>query len=277
MCVSPGIPLDMSRIARLTALAVPAATEAMWDAFADAGPAEPIPAILVLPPDSRPDHSSAAGGALIAALTERAGLPIDPARSSIVHADRAGASTALMRAMSMGTGPVLVGAVDSFCEPAALRWLDERFMLHGLDVEDGFIPSEGAGFCVIGPQRRDALARITFVAEQEEATDVNLGAAMSSLFARAGTLPWVLSDQNGESWRAIEWGFVATRQALHAHLDRPLLELGDVGAAAGMLLTNLACERWRRRFAPSRRVGVALANDDARRGLIVLEQIAEAA
>ncbi len=153
----------------------------------------------------------------------------------------------------------LVGGADSYLFPDRLASLDRDYRIKSERSPDGFIPGEAAAWllleCKDGPRKRPgrALASLLAVDGQTCGGDDlshNTGMALS------GTLKAVLAlnehspevvycDLNGETARSKEWGYTLTR--LGALLGNPLrLEhpadcLGDLGAAAGAVLTGLAC------------------------------------
>ena len=80
--------------------------------------------------------------------------------------------------------------------------------------------------------------------------------------------PWLIVDQNGETYRAHEWGCALTR-LIEDHRGfqnpvvwYPVISVGDTGAAAGVVQTSMALQAFHRGYAPARQV-VLLAGADA--------------
>jgi len=249
--------------------------------------------IVVAAPDARPSADKRMGRALIEALAARAGVVVDLARSSVVFGGHAGFAVALERALAESeetNQPILVGAIDTYHDPAALRWLEDEKRLHGPLCRDGFIPAEGAAFAVVtasGDARASGLAAVRAVVtgvdvSDEASEDPKLATAMTDIVRRAaealppGPLEWVLVDDNGERHRVKEWSFVTVRNRERFDpdktvLDRPYFEAGDCGAATGGLLTAAICMGWAIGGAPAPRALIALHADGIARAAFVLE------
>jgi 3-oxoacyl-[acyl-carrier-protein] synthase I len=295
-CTVGGMGPDVQGLERWVRLSVPALREALSSAES-----APIPMILAAPAAGRADDEDQAGRALLDGLALRSERPIDVARSELVRVGQAGGAVAFARAgeiVAAGAPRVLVGGVDSYLHPGVLRELDEQHRLHGLDVEDGFVPGEGAAFCLVeaaqpmlranrgsAPARRDRARRaptpdvtISGWAEGEESSvrtgEPNVARAMTKLVASlADGCDWVLSDVNGEAHRVREWGMVETRtlRGRSVVTMRPVDELGDVGAASGPLFVVLAATMLSLGCAPGRSALVALHSDGPARGVIRVE------
>ena len=224
------------------------------------------------------------------------------------HAGMAFALEAALEEIHRGAPSIVVGAVDSYYHPDVLEWLDAECRLHSIDAENGFIPGEGAAFLRLSPslgrplKSRDALARETREERESRArreareapvllrrvetgkeetvtTDApNIGAAMTgilhnlALSAPHGALAWSLTDVNGERHRVREWGLASGRGAFadNAIHERPVDELGDLGAASGAVLAGLAVELFRAGAAPKTSVVVGLSSEGVERGAFLL-------
>lgn len=154
----------------------------------------------------------------------------------------------------------LVGGVDSYVEPATLDWLEENDQLHVPANAWGFIPGEAASFCLLCsvdtakkyrlPVRAQLLAVATTVEENRIKTEtVCIGkgltlAVKNCLQELPGDvrIDYTICDQNGEAYRADEFGFMLAR--LSERFADPSDYLapadcwGDVGAASGPLFIN---------------------------------------
>jgi 3-oxoacyl-[acyl-carrier-protein] synthase-1 len=287
-CTAVGIAPDVFGYDRLLALAAPAA----WQASKSVD--EPVPLMLALPEPGRADDDARFDGT-VADLAAAGALLIDSARSRVFRAGHAGGAHAVAEAMAMlaahgAPDAVLVGGVDSWIHPELLRELDGAFRLHALDVDDGFIPSEGAAFMLLrrgrvrgaAGVRSAATARENSGAEDRAAENSgaedapNVATAMTALVHActdlAGPIGWVLSDVNGERHRISEWSRVAIRTLAGAddHVRIPDL-LGDIGAATGTMAATLAVTQWRTGCAPAATALVALHADGVDRGVLLLE------
>jgi len=161
-----------------------------------------------------------------------------------------------------------------------LSWLDAEMRLHAHDVDDGFIPGEGAAFLLLADEGPHAphweVASLRNAPETSWFRDEpNVGEAMTNIvhgLREVGPIGWVMSDVNGQRARVLEWAMVQTRALERAitHVRLPEL-LGDVGAASGPLMCALADVWLRTGCAPAERALLALHSDGAARGGVLLE------
>lgn len=284
VCTAPGIAPDLFGVDRMMALLAPALRAALLR-VPDPGP---WPLILAVPEAARPDDDRRLDGPLLEALAAIGRISLDEARSRTVRGGHAGFATALdiaLQEIAKGATKVLVGAVDSYYHEAVLRWLDDEHRLHALDVENGFVPGEGAAVLALTtrpPSEAGSNVVIKGVATGREDTVIleepNLGSAATSLLGRLAELvpnhklAWSLSDVNGERHRVREWGFASGRgafsdDAVHA---RPAEDFGDVGAATGGLYAACLWELFRVKASPHDTACVALASDGAERGAFLM-------
>ena len=297
-CRMLGLPETIHGYDRLLRIAAPALCEA-WGPGADAR-GEPIPLVVALPESGRADDDARFDHELVRDLAARSRRRVDVERSRVVRAGHAGGAIAVeiaarMLAQPGGPAAVLVGGVDSYHHPGVLEWLDAELRLHGPATEDGFIPSEGAAFALLTrlrPERGEAppvaaLRRVITGRETTATTDEpNLAATMTAILhaLRAdGPISWVLSDLNGEPYRAREWTLAEERALArgepstspHSELihDELAGELGDLGAATGPTLLAIACAYFEAGCAPAKDVVIALASDGAERGALRVEAV----
>lgn len=162
----------------------------------------------------------------------------------------------------------LVGGADSWIDPQRLEAIDYAGRLHSVNYTWGFIPGEGAGFCLIatGATARqfqlNPLAEVAAVATAQESKvmgsqTVCIGEGLTAAFR--GVLDPVhrvthsYCDFNGETYRADEFGFSVcrTRECFEdAGSFTAAAECwGDVGAASGTLAITLPLAAWNRRYA----------------------------
>jgi 3-oxoacyl-[acyl-carrier-protein] synthase-1 len=177
-------------------------------------------------------------------------------------------------------------AVDTYHEHGRLRHLDESHRLLSERSPDGFRPGEAAVafLCEARAGLRPALValrRTSFASEPRPFTSELQSSArgLSAAVERAagkGTVPWVLSDLNGESYRAFEWGMLQARLAdrfeAMTRLDHPADCTGDVGAATGALLLACVAHAYSRRAAPAPSALLYVGADDGLRAAATVER-----
>jgi 3-oxoacyl-[acyl-carrier-protein] synthase I len=275
---------------RLVALAAPALRELM-----DTLPPgvsldrhQPVVLLLALPEpwDGEPEEMSSVAG-LLSDVARSAQLSLDD-RSTAIRLGSAGFAALLARAATFSRDvPVIVGAVDSFHEPARMKTLDRNFRLLSGRAGNGFIPSEAACFFLVAPMAKRAsesppLAVVKFVATaEEEQTYPVVARALTKLTTDPRLprpVPWVLSDANGEHHRVRKFTYTRMRnkdvfhhrpeQTRREHLHT---EIGDVGAATAALSMAYATMGFSLGFAPARSALVLSASEGAARSLVFLE------
>jgi len=245
---------------RLPLLAAESAARALDDAGIEA--ARSIGVALCLPGPPRPD----AVGTLDASWTS----PFEEmfaARQIVPHirAFCEGAAAialaiqdALARLNRGDEAAALIGGADSWLPLQLLRWLEDRRRLKIGEHLDGLMAGEAAGFLVlespgrrVGSKRALAVLKAASLAREPGHFESNepclsLGyteAVRSALTAvDPGRAPRVLlSDLNGESYKAKEWAVAELRtvpQGLVSHLH-PADCFGDIGSVAGVVQLGL--------------------------------------
>lgn len=258
--------------ARLSALAIPAAREALAPL---AGRTAARIVMALGHGNQRPGHDERTAASLIGALCDalRALVIIeDVLHSGEGHAAGLWAMQAAQRLISANRADaVLAGAVDSYLSRDTLEWLDDHEQLHSDGNIYGFCPGEAAGFVLI--TRADVarylgsapLASLVSVGTGNESNRIGtesicLGHGLSSAF-REATKPLgaqqkidrIICDMNGERYRGNEYGFAVLkcpgRFKAAAHFEAPADCWGDVGAASGPLYAGLVIEAEARGYA----------------------------
>ncbi len=194
------------------------------------------------------------------------GLKVDRERSVVVAEGRAAALMALEQALSFldgdPTAAVVVGGVDTFLDLRLLGARDAEQRILGTRVMDGFIPGEGAAFCVLsGPEARSGRTAVT-VTGAASASDPGhrygsapakgegLAMAIDQLRHRLSPPPppvaTTFAGFNGENFEAKLWGVARLRHtdffAPDMVIEHPADKFGDAGAAMGAILLALAAE-----------------------------------
>lgn len=154
----------------------------------------------------------------------------------------------------------LVGGVDSYIDPDTLDWIEENEQLHVPINAWGFIPGEAASFCLLCskdtahkyklPVKAQLLAVSTTIEENKIKTEtVCLGKGLTLAVKNClRELPedfkidYTICDQNGEAYRADEFGFMLARLSERfvdpSDYMAPADCWGDVGAASGPLFIH---------------------------------------
>ena len=254
-CRTPLLPTDARRTDRMIALAV-TALASMGDVLA-ARHLSTVPLFLGLP------HRVTGADfdeARVVTEIERA----LPAQARLGHVSRyregrAAFFTALNAGLLALASPqrpraVLVGGLDSQCDPASLAALVAEGRILGQGTIDGLIPGEGAGVILLAPPgQKGEIGRVLGCSladdprpftSSEPALAEGLSAALRelgrdvSLTARRPDR--VLSCQTGETFWATELSRAYLRNA--ALMPEPMINeysaaaFGDAGAASGALL-----------------------------------------
>jgi len=157
----------------------------------------------------------------------------------------------------------LVGGVDSYIDPDTLDWIEDNEQLHIPSNAWGFIPGEASAFCLVCsvktanrynlPIKAQLLAIATAHEENCIKTEtICIGEGLTSAVSKAlQVLPdgvkinQTYCDQNGEAYRADEFGFMLARLSKYfvdpSEYVAPADCWGDVGAASGVLFVQLVC------------------------------------
>lgn len=165
----------------------------------------------------------------------------------------------------------LAGGIDSYIDPDTLDWIEESEQLHISSNAWGFIPGEAASFCLLCsretadkynlPVQAELIAIATANEENKIKTEtVCIGQGLTK--AVKGCLKelpsefridYTICDQNGEAYRADEYGFMLARLSEHfadpSDFMAPADCWGDVGAASGSLFVNLVIAAAKKGYA----------------------------
>lgn len=210
---------------RLVALAVPAMMEAMHpvlkndslrSALSEIGICLGIAAL-------RPGLHDNIGQSLLSRLTIETAIPFSERKRFLISTGHASTLSGIEKAVEwIASGKeelVLIGGVDSYYNADTLEWLDENKRLHSEQNKDGFIPGEGAGFCLLASSdfvsryRLMPLATILSAVSGEEphpltSNGICIGQGLTHVLSQALAVltsenvvaDWTLCDMNGESF-----------------------------------------------------------------------------
>lgn len=278
------LPDELVGTPRLIALGAPALAEA---ARAAGARARGVPLLLAVG-EPRPGFEDAATLDTVLALAKRARVEIDRERSVALGVGHAGFAMLVAKAVELcvtqRSGPVIVGAVDSYHHEEALVALDRECRLLAEGAADGFIPSEGAAFLVLASEP-SAIAKIGGVGValeeggQGDAPDLAKGLCDALRAAAGGAskrVPVLYTDANGERHRVRAWSFVRVRlQELVSDGETSVIDgpddFGDAGAATGALLAARACVMLATRSEDSRTALIGTMSEGRERGAIQIE------
>ena len=157
----------------------------------------------------------------------------------------------------------LVGGADSYIDPDTLDWIEDNEQLHIPSNAWGFIPGEAAAFCLLCSVKTakrynlEIKAQLLSVATALEKNCIKtetvcIGEGLTSavreavqVFPDGVKINQTYCDQNGEAYRADEFGFMLARLSEYfvdpSEYIAPADCWGDVGAASGVLFVGLVC------------------------------------
>ncbi len=188
---------------------------------------------------------------------------------------------------------LLAGGVDSYIDPDTLEWLDDCERLHIPTNAWGFLPGEAAGFCLLCSAATAAscglevLGKIAAMSTADEPNriytkTVCIGEGLTKAVRRVlGFMPHgakidaTLCDQNGEAYRADEFGFALARTS-ECFVDptdfgAPADCWGDVGAASGPLFVMLAAVAANKGYAKGPRTLLWTSSEGGERSAVLFE------
>lgn len=277
---------------RMVLLAEAALHEACEPLESWAGHIGSVPLLIGLP-ELRPGFGESDARQVRDALA-RITLPVTLARTDVFvqgHAAGLGALAAGLQLLRRGECEMcLVGGVDSYFHVDTMEWLDANRQLAGPVSRSGFVPGEGAAFCLLAsdaacarwniqPHARVWEAALARESKLIKTRDVCLGvgltqAVQGALAGQGSTLiDSIYCDINGERYRSEEWGFVALRVGQRfidpASYVSPAERWGDLGAASGALFAMLASLAFARNGKASRTLLWA-SSEQGLRGAAVL-------
>ncbi|XXX72640.1 hypothetical protein WMF30_33830 [Sorangium sp. So ce134] len=250
-------------------------------------------------PGPKPAGSTAGAAQLVRSAARLAGWPADLELREASSAGHSGVAHVMARAMSdLAEGRVrvaLVAGVDSLLEEETLSWLEHarRLKVPGMPV--GLRPGEAAAVVALETERaasargarKLAAAREVRLAEDERTllSRANpTGAVLAGLLLGldeggfpGGSPAWLITDLNGESYRAVEWGNAVIRVRARRRgfppraLWHPASSFGDTGAASGGVALCAAASAMTRGYAPSPSAVITSTSDGRGRAAVVLE------
>ena len=187
----------------------------------------------------------------------------------------------------------LIGGVDSYIDPDTLDWLEDNDQIHKPLNAWGFIPGEAASFCLVcsqeTAQRYDmpVLARLSAISVEIEANRIKtetvcvgkgLTKAVRNCLEQQPSgcrIDYTICDQNGEAYRADEFGFMIARLSKHfvdaSDYMTPADCWGDVGAASGPLFINLVAYAAEKGYAKGLNTLLWTSSEGGERAAAIIE------
>lgn len=179
-----------------------------------------------------------------------------------------------MQALESGIiDSAIIGSVDSLIDNAFITWLYHCKRLKNGYNPVGLQPGEAAAFLLIEPIdyliNNSNLALITSLSIGKEPNSLLSGKPTRGIGLQEIVIPlckihnsknsnaWIISDHNGEPYRAYEWSLIQSRLAgsypfiSDCMYSYPAESFGDTGSAAGAVATCLSLRAWQRGYVPN--------------------------
>ncbi len=232
--------------------------------------------------DGQPDASREV---LLGPLQRALGIDLpDRAVGCVCHGHTSAAEALQAAGAAIAAGHAkraLLLAVDSYLDDFTLQWLASEDRLKTPEGPTGLSPGEAAACFLLEPlpeARRRKAPVLAVVGPVVVATASSSGRTVEGGRALAGCIraAWsagatsrfdgpLVSDLNGESWRAEQWGMSLTYLAdllgpIGLHL--PATSLGDTGASSGLVGIALAAHLMSRRQDSPGRAMVVSSSDN---------------
>lgn len=182
----------------------------------------------------------------------------------------------------------IIGAVDSWVTPRALSWLRANGKLAEFPRRTGTMPGEAAGLIALESPERAAqrsahiYANIVASAGRHESVKwgdptnaIALSQAVQSVVGDVNeSKAVVISDLNGERYRALEWVMAQSKAMWYyrsmSHWN-PADCIGDTGAAAGAVMLAWAAWALRKGYTGVENILVWGASDEGAREAAILK------
>jgi 3-oxoacyl-[acyl-carrier-protein] synthase I len=220
------------------------------------------------------------------------------AASRILWRGHAGVIAGLLEAQTLlehdGIDACVVGGVDSMLNAVDLERLEKSWRLQREGVANGLVPGEAAAFVALvrhglASQGRslacirgvgvDVESELSSAASGCHPTGQGMVRALGAAVLQAGIAESAIGlrvcDQNGERYRAMDSLLTVSR---FYRTDRkglpiwhPAESFGDVGAAVGALLIQLACHGLASGHAPTQTIACESSSDEGLRAACVIQ------
>ena len=254
-------------------------------------------------PGQRPGTDARVPQMLGLRIAQWLGLPGIEGRVRIYAAGHAAAAQACSEAVvHVQSGVIeraIICGVDSLVEPATLEFFQSKRRIKTDDQIDGFIPGEAAAVILIEQEARvraralQPMAAIEAAAlgnepvtiwSDEPSPATGLSTASSAMLAQLPdqdvAIQLIVSDLNGETYRAKEFGNAAARALSRIRTKWTLWHaadcIGDTGAASFAVSLCVAARALNKGYARAERAMILGSSDDGLRGAVLLHRVMEA-
>ena len=269
----PSLKVALAGVERYRGLMLPALKEALQPLSDHSRKMQSVNAIVGLP-EARPGIPTQLSSLLREDLLSLhlPGVTIEKASAALLgHSAGSMAIESAFKRIKAGRDDFcVIGGVDSYVDADTLDWIENNDQLHTPVNAWGFIPGEAAAFCLIctastavrhklSVKARILSVRTEFEPNRIKTETVCVGKAMSVAVDTAlqklpqdKTIDQTYCDQNGEAYRADEFGFMLSR--LSSRFDDPGRFVaaadcwGDIGAASGPMSIMLACSAFEKQY-----------------------------
>lgn len=249
-----------------------------------------IPLLLCVAEVQRPGRTDGLDERLLLDLQRRLNACF-AADSAVIPRGRVGVAVALARAQRLirerGHRQVLIAAVDSLLGWATLNHYDRDERLLASSNSNGFMPGEAAGALLVAAASEPAQMQCLGVGFGMEAAHIGSGlpfrgdgltAAIKEALLQAGCemrqLDYRVTDLSGEQYYFKEASLALLRTLRQRKesfdLWHPAECIGEVGAAAGIVMLAVATCASQKGYAPGSNVLAHWANDAGQRAAAVL-------
>lgn len=251
---------------------------------------EQTPVIVCIPERERPGRFDDLKQRLVDEIGKELALHAD---STIVSQGRVGGVVALREARTLlyskGHAAVIIAGVDTYLHAPALAAYESKRRLLTAANSDGFIPGEGASAVIArraAPSSEPQLAVVGIgfgvepatVESEEPLRADGLVEAVRNALADAGAdmaaIDFRITDVSGEQYAFKEAALAMTRlmKVRKEEFDiwHPADCIGEVGAAAGPAIFNVAWAACRKGYSKGRNILCHFGNDDGKRAAAVL-------
>lgn len=295
--VIQGVTEGTRGLGRFTRLAADALRDLMGNAGLLADDLATAGFYLALPPPDRPPEDPRLARDLGARIERFCRIKGAAARTRVFAGGHAAVIEAMRAALADlrdGTfTAAVVGGVDSLVEPETVRFFLAQGRLKTPDGRVGFLPGEGAAFLLIEAPAA-ARARGAGVLCSIEAPSLaiepvtvtargpcdgsGLSAAIDATLSRLGDqgaeTGLLLTDLNGEPYRAEELGYAVVRALRHVKAPFRLWHaadcIGDTGAASGAIAACTGARALHRGYARTNHALLCASSDGGLRGAVYL-------
>jgi len=243
---------------------------------------------------------SVRGKRIIAAGLEMAGISASLELVQISTAGQTGfaelVDSAAQQLEAGALDAAVVGGVDSLASEPDVDWLNITQRLKTEAQPVGLVPGEAAALMLLTKsgsnrwQQTAALATLRGVQHAQTKRPYTSGGApdgdglvtvllpLADVQCADGNSPWLVTDQNGEMYRASDWGHAVVKLLSHfpcyenAVLWYPTVSFGDTGAASAAVGACMVLRAYARDYAPSNIAAILSSNDGPDRAALIVEK-----